>query len=413
MVNKNIKISLSHPIGNPNAKSVLMGLQENNMLHSFHTSIACFPDNCFDKLSMFPLLKDFKRRSFDSNIRKQTYMYPYKELGRLFSQRLKLNSLLTHETGIFSSYKCCQYIDNKVDNFLQKHSDILGIYAYEDCAISQFSVAKQYGIKCIYDLPTGYWRASRKLLAGELDRYPEWSNTFVGFKDSDRKLAIKDMELNYADVVYVASKFTADTLKEYPGKLPTVKIIPYGFPPINTPKKREKKGKVKLLFVGNLSQQKGIADMFEAVKGLEKFVELTLIGKRSNNKILEKELKNNNYLNVLPQYEVLKIMREQDILLFPSLFDGFGMVITEAMSQGTPVIASERSAGPDLITHGENGWLMKAGSFISLRENIENILTNPHIIEEVGFRAIETAKNRPWSKYGEETAQSIMELNYR
>jgi glycosyltransferase involved in cell wall biosynthesis len=41
-------------------------------------------------------------------------------------------------------------------------------------------------------------------------------------------------------------------------------------------------------------------------------------------------------------------MRVNDVLVFPSLFDGFGMVITEAMSQGTPVIVSERSAGPGL-----------------------------------------------------------------
>jgi glycosyltransferase involved in cell wall biosynthesis len=405
-----INIILSHPAGNPNVKGVLMGLQENSMLQSFHTSIACFPDSFLDKIVMIPPLKDFKRRSFDSIAQKQTRTYPYKELGRLLSQRLHFNSLLTHETGTFSIYKCCQYIDSKVTNYIQDYRDISAVYAYEDCAVLQFAAAKKLGIKCIYDLPTGYWRASRKLLKEEYDRHPEWSDTFVGFKDSGTKLAIKDKELSMADVVFVASQFTANTLKEYQGKLPPIKIIPYGFPFANIPKENKVKNKIKLLFVGNLSQQKGIANMFEAIRGFEKFVELTLIGKKNNNKILEKELNNHSYLGILPHNEVLKIMREQDILLFPSLFDGFGMVISEAMSQGTPVIASERSAGPDIITHGENGWLMKAGSTISLRENIENILSNPNIIKEVGFQAIQTAKNRPWSKYGQETAESIRNL---
>ena len=52
-------------------------------------------------------------------------------------------------------------------------------------------------------------------------------------------------------------------------------------------------------------------------------------------------------------------MREHDVFVFPSLFEGFGLVITESMSQGTPVITTDRTAGPDLIKNDENGWLLK------------------------------------------------------
>ena len=50
-------------------------------------------------------------------------------------------------------------------------------------------------------------------------------------------------------------------------------------------------------------------------------------------------------------------MKEHDVLIFPSLFEGFGLVITEAMAQGTPVITTDRTAGPDVISDNENGCL--------------------------------------------------------
>jgi len=64
------RIALSHPVGNHNVKGVLMGFQENDILHSFHTSVACFLGSWLDKLAQFPLLKDFKRRGFNTDILK-------------------------------------------------------------------------------------------------------------------------------------------------------------------------------------------------------------------------------------------------------------------------------------------------------------------------------------------------------
>jgi glycosyltransferase involved in cell wall biosynthesis len=48
-------------------------------------------------------------------------------------------------------------------------------------------------------------------------------------------------------------------------------------------------------------------------------------------------------------HEVLREMQRHDVLVFPSLFEGFGLVIVEAMSQGLPVITTSHTAGPDII----------------------------------------------------------------
>jgi len=100
-------------------------------------------------------------------------------------------------------------------------------------------------------------------------------------------------------------------------------------------------------------------------------------------------------------------MKASDVLVLPSLFEGFGLVITEAMSQGTPVITTERTAGPDLIEHGKNGWLVKAGSTESLMEAIHSVLTDRRLVSLVGREALETAKRRPWEMYSQELAAAV------
>ena len=99
-------------------------------------------------------------------------------------------------------------------------------------------------------------------------------------------------------------------------------------------------------------------------------------------------------------------MRQHDVLVFPSLFEGFGQVITEAMAQGTPVITTERTAGPDIIEHEKNGWLVNAGSAEAITAILEQLLLRPQLIEAVGGQACETAKKRPWRTYQEEIARA-------
>src|SRR5206468_9345000 len=94
----------------------------------------------------------------------------------------------------------------------------------------------------------------------------------------------------------------------------------------------------------------------------------------------------------LPHQQILKLMHEHDVLVFPSLFEGFGLVITEAMSQGTPVITTERTVGPDIIDHGQNGWIVEAGSTEALQQAIEELIFKPELVAETGLKAIETAR---------------------
>ncbi|TWU59561.1 Glycogen synthase [Crateriforma conspicua] len=331
----------------------------------------------------------------------------------MLASRLNLNSLTRHEAGPFCVDAVYRDLDLTVARQIERQP-FSAVYAYEDGALESFRVAKSKGVTCLYDLPIGYWRAAQCLLAAEIERWPEWAATMPGFRDSEAKLARKDEELQLADQIYVASQFTRRTLEDYPGTLANVEVIPYGFPSVGPPRDYVdlQSRKLKLLFVGGLSQRKGIADVFAVADTLSDQVELTVVGRGDVQgcSALESALKRHHWIPSLPHDQVLQTMREHDVLLFPSLFEGFGLVITEAMSQGTPVITTDRTAGPDVMTAGEDGWIVSAGDTSALQQAVENILNDPDQLARFGENARQTAMKRPWAVYGQEMASSVKEM---
>ncbi|SHG41290.1 Glycosyltransferase involved in cell wall bisynthesis [Flavobacterium micromati] len=408
-----MKILISHPTLNANSKNLVIGLLKNKLLFKLYTSVAIFPSQFLYYLGDSQKFKDFKRRSLDKTWQRYTLSNSFFELGRLLASKLGLEFLVKHENGFFCIDNVYQKHDKWVSNALPKarKEGVNCVYAYEDGALKSFTKAKQLGILCIYDLPIGYWKSMRLLMHKEFEINPDWSNTLIGFNDSPEKLIKKDKELALADLIFVASSFTKKTLKEYSGSLAEIKVIPYGFPDVIRNKEYQllQGRKLKILFVGGLSQRKGISYLFEAVKGLQDKVELTVVGHKavSDCRVLNQALEQHHWIPSLSHNQVLDCMSKHDVFVFPSLFEGFGLVITEAMSQGVPVITTDRTAGPDLITDGVDGWIIPAGSSKALKKVLSRILETPEILEQFGLGAQNKARQRPWSVYGQEIVAEI------
>ncbi|MBS0340891.1 MAG: glycosyltransferase family 4 protein [Proteobacteria bacterium] len=404
-------IVLSHPTGNANSRAAALALAQHSQLSAFHTCIATFSDDWLDRLAGLPGMGELRRRTFDPSLRRLTRSWPWREAARLLASRAGASALVAHERGPFSVDAVYASLDRRVAATLGRQGAPRAVYAYEDGALASFQAAKPQGIACLYDLPIGYWRTARRLLAGELERWPEWASTLTGLADSQHKLLRKDEELRLADRIFVASSFTRKSLEDFPGQLAPIEVIPYGFPPAAPPKTTTRKegDPIRLLFVGGLSQRKGIADLFAVMDRVGDAAQLTVVGRNAGppNPALDAALAKHRWIPSLPHAQVLEQMREHDVLVFPSLFEGFGLVITEAMSQGTPVVTTDRTAGADLIEHGRNGWLFEAGSTRRLAAIIEGLINRPGQIEAAGQAALEAARRRTWADYGSELAAAV------
>ncbi|MDE5417559.1 glycosyltransferase family 4 protein [Labilibaculum sp. DW002] len=413
-----MKIILSHPTGNANSRAAVQACAKAGLLYRFYTAIAVFSGTVLYKIGFVKPMAELHKREFNSLLKGVTYTHPWREIGRLLVSKFGFKKLIKHEKGMFCVDQVYKSLDEKIASSLEQamKQGSTGVYAYEDGAAATFQEATKLGLDCLYDLPIGYWRSARKLLLEEKEQRPEWAATLTGFLDSDEKLARKDKELELATHIFVASSFTAQTLNDYPGELPPVSVIPYGFPkPIKKREYSNLTGPLKVLFVGGLSQRKGIANLFEVAENLGTQIDLTLVGKKpvDNCTALNDNLLKHRWIPSLTHQEVLALMRTKDILVFPSLFEGFGLVVTEAMSQGTPVITTDRTCGPDLISHGKNGWIVEAGSSEALQNQIEEILQNRPYIKQVGEAALMTAKSRPWKVYGQELTETILSLEHK
>ena len=248
--------------------------------------------------------------------------------------------------------------DLHVAKQLLHESNLTDVYCYEDGALESFKVAKNQGIKTIYELPIGYWRAAKQILGEEAELKPDWASTIMSTQDSSDKLARKDQEINLADKVIVPSQFVADTLKLFEDDISKkVFIVPYGSPKVVESINGSKSEKLRVLFVGGLSQRKGLSYLFDAINLLKGSVSLTIIGTKITNDCsrLNQELLKHRYIAGLSHREVLEEMHKHDVLVFPSLFEGFALVILEAMAQGIPVITTQNAGSGKIIVNGKNG----------------------------------------------------------
>ncbi|MEM8525748.1 MAG: glycosyltransferase family 4 protein [Bacteroidota bacterium] len=409
---KPTQIIVSHPTGNANVRHALQGFVNSNILAQYFTSVAVFEHTFLDKLSKIGAFSELKRRFYDASLEQKTKNYPWFEVGRIIAPKIGFPTLTAHESGIFSTDSCFQNLDKYVARHLDQFKDLNAVYNYEDTALQTFRKAKKNHLSTFYDLPTGYWKAKAAFIQQEMERNADWSIALDAAKDSPEKLRRKDEELSLADQVIVASSFTKSTLQHASIKLKKIQVIPYGFPKTyqsrtyQSPKNR----KLKALFVGRLSQQKGLSYLFEAIAKFSSEIELTLVGSKTTNNfdLLDEHLSKHTWLPYVRHQELLKLMREHDFLIFPSLFDGFGLVITESMSQGTPVIATQASAAPDLIENGKNGWIISSGSTDTLVQCLEHIIQDKSILEIVGKAALRRAEKRPWKQYEEELSNTVI-----
>nr|WP_246414284.1 glycosyltransferase family 4 protein [Microbacterium thalassium] len=281
-----------------------------------------------------------------------------------------------------------------------RRPEITTVYAYEDSAADAFAAARSQGVRTLYDLPIGYWRTGRAIFAEEAERRPEWRGTLTGLRDPEWKLERKDRELAGADELIVASSFTARTLADYPGQVGSVSVIPYGTPARAQEELVAGEGAIRVLFVGGLSQRKGIADLFDAIPLVDASVELTVVGRRVGECApRDRMLDRVTWHESLPHARILELIAAHDVLVLPSLFEGFGLVLTEALSQGTPIIATDHTAAPDLLAGVEDaGWIVPIRSPEAIGARITD-LNDPAFRAHSREQALSAAALRSWEAY--------------
>ena len=398
-------ILLSHPMGNSFVRALLRGFQRRGMDYSFYTTLAF--DNASWWTSWMPsrAKSEIGRRLFDIP-GSRCKRHPARELGRLLLSRCPGRPWVGHETGPFSVDAVYQDLDQFVARELGRSGgQIRAVYAYEDGAHETFAAARLLGMECCYELPIAYWETSRRLLQEEAQRWPEWEPTLLGTRDSEEKLERKSDELRWADLVVCPSSFAHQSLPEAIRSSKRCLVAEFGSPVVSAePRERaEQTGPLRVLFAGSMTQRKGLADLFAAMKLLPRSdLELVVMGSL----LLPLEF----YRRHCPHFRyeptrshegVLALMRTCDVLVLPSIVEGRALVQQEAMSCGLPIIATPNAGGEDLIEAGRTGFLVPIRAPAEIAAKLAWFADHRSELPAMRACAREKAMGLTWERYAD------------
>jgi len=191
--------------------------------------------------------------------------------------------------------------------------------------------------------------------------------------------------VNLASELTAVSHFTAELVQQELGLDKKIRVIYNGidetlFAPVRKPTAQKQ---VKVLFSGNLSSRKGAQWLLPILKKLNLNISIYYTSGLRNVKALPEHPRLVNVGRV--EYENMPALYQSaDILLFPTVREGFGLAAAEAMGCGLPVVATDCSALPELIDNGKGGFLCGLGEIDDFAKKINLLAENSSLRKEMG-----------------------------
>jgi glycosyltransferase involved in cell wall biosynthesis len=218
------------------------------------------------------------------------------------------------------------------------------------------------------------------------------------------KLADRLIVLNEMD-----RRFAADRGWQPPSR---IHVVPHGVSErfLRVPRPDTGRG-AGALFCGAWDRVKGtpyLIDAFEALAAEGRPVPLTILGpglgvREVMSCLPERVRASVTVIDRLPEDGVVQEYRRHDLFVFPSTYEGFGLVVLEAMSQGLPVVGTAVGCVPDLVRHGDNGIIVPPRNAHALAHAIRRLMDAPADRERLGANAAATVASMTWGRTAKET----------
>lgn len=257
----------------------------------------------------------------------------------------------------------------------------------------------------------------RRILEQELIDHPECAASLR--QEWELALPAEDFDCLVAETrmaahILAASSFTRKTLIENGTAPDSVSVIPYGidlerFSPSGAGDRRPSDGKLHLLFVGTINQRKGIKYLLEALKLTgNKKIELTVCGRVVDDLSIFKPFA--SQVTVRPSVsfpELVRAYQQADLFVFPSVAEGFGQVLLEALACGLPILSTTNTAAPDLIEDGIQGFVVEPKRPDLLAQRITWAFEHPTQLAEMRLAARRRAEQFTWDRFRTGVVDSV------
>jgi glycosyltransferase involved in cell wall biosynthesis len=398
-----LKIIVSAPSSHPAVRWVAHGLVGRGHNVEFFTTLALAADTRIDG-PMFPapLRRELGRRRLPGNLvsNKVQNVGITADLIRVVlerSNKLRMN-LAVHRRMIRQVQKAViRRIEEDKPDFVIATGSMNDLLA-EYCFLKK--------IPLIIYLPQPVMGLVRKLDSAQADNMlPEET--------------VKAAELFAATHFLASSSFVSESLRDAGLTQPIIRH-PLGFPTIETQEKTRvwngptQSGAFKILFVGRASDQKGLPYLLDAVRLLQesgRAVELLAVTREVDKLTqLVREAELSTIVSVvppMPRAELFSTFRNSDVFVLPSIFEGYGLVIVEALANALPVISTPLTAAADLNINESSGFVIPAKSSEAIFASVVRLMDNPALHRQFSEAAVACTLNKSWDSYASEVSADV------
>ncbi len=237
------------------------------------------------------------------------------------------------------------------------------------------------------------------------------------------KLNRPEQTINNARTIICPSTSTRTDLLSYSKQSEDkIQVVPHGidqtiFNHKPTPQDHGIKSKYSLnrpylLFLGTLEPRKNLSALLDAFEKIQKdHPELMLVmagGSGWKSEEIKNRLAQNEnvvYLEYVPHEHRPALYRQATAFIFPSIYEGFGLPVLEAMACGIPVITSNTSSLPEITK--DAAILIDPFNSADLALSINQILDDPELAKTLKQLGIKQAMNFTWQKAAEDTVKAL------
>lgn len=179
-------------------------------------------------------------------------------------------------------------------------------------------------------------------------------------------------------------------------------------------------GPLKVIFVGNLIPAKGLDVLLNAMVELPRDqVHLDVVGSDASaplfagrmRRMVEARRLPVRFWGALDEASLATRLRHAHVLAVPSYYEGFGIVFLEGMAHGLAVLGTTSGAVPDIVTNGEQGYLVRPGDFGTLAARLAQLAGDRRLVSSLGEAALRRYREFPtWDQTTDRICEFLTEV---
>lgn len=286
------------------------------------------------------------------------------------------------------------------------------VVAYQGFGLRAFRAAGRLGRPLrVLNYPIAHHREHQRMCREEAELVPSFAPTWGGFESWPRGYEAElDEEIATADLILTGSRYARGTFLGVGVPAERVVAISYGvdlelFRPAA---ERPRDGRFRVIYAGQLTQRKGLSYLLSAWRTFKRpDTELALVGSlMSDFAPFEPYRDCFEYVPHLTRPALAERYRQSDVFVFPTLLEGMGLVVLEAMACGLPAIVTAR--GPDdLVRDGVDGFVVPVRDPDAITACLERLYRDPELRLYMSRNAAARAREFGWDRYASAATEAL------